>query len=122
MNGSRASPVSKSRIEALSDGVFAIAMTLLVFELKVPELPRHVGSRELWHAVLEHGTIFFSFAVTFVLAGQFWLLHHVAFHYTRRTDQRIALLAIFFLMLPYRLAIRRRVRATRARAAGEAPA
>jgi uncharacterized membrane protein len=98
MSAAASTPFSKTRIEALSDGVFAIAMTLLVLEIKVPELPRKVASAELWHAVLEHWPIFFSFVVTFMLAGQFWLWHHIVFHYTRRADQFVAFIAIFFLM------------------------
>ena len=79
-------PFSKARIEALSDGVFAIAMTLLVLEIKVPELPRDVAPAELWHATIEHWPIFFSFLVTFMLAGQFWLSHHVlSLHAARRS-------------------------------------
>ena len=50
----------EARIEALSDGVFAIAMTLLVLGIKVPELPREVAPAELWHATIEHSPIFFS--------------------------------------------------------------
>jgi uncharacterized membrane protein len=91
-------PFSKARIEALSDGVFAIAMTLLVLEIKVPELPREVAPVELWHATIEHWPIFFSFLVTFMLAGQFWLWHHVLCHYTRRVDRVLALLTVVFLM------------------------
>lgn len=91
-------PFSKARLEALSDGVFAIAMTLLVLALKIPELPRRSGSHEIWQAVLEHWPIFFSYLVTFLLAGQFWLWQHVAFHYTRGATQSLALITIFFLM------------------------
>ena len=70
---------NKARIEALSDGIFAIVMTLLVLELKVPDLPRKVATAELWHAVREHGPIFFSFFLTFMLASQYWFWHHLTF-------------------------------------------
>jgi uncharacterized membrane protein len=92
------SPYSKGRIEALSDGVFAIAMTLLALEIKVPELPRTATTGEILHALKDHGPILFAFFVTFMLAGQFWLWHHAAFHYTRRADRFIALLNIISLM------------------------
>ncbi|MBI3401724.1 MAG: Flp pilus assembly complex ATPase component TadA [Acidobacteria bacterium] len=71
---------SKARIEMLCDGVFAIAMTLRVLELKVPDLPRQAPSAEVWHARAEHRITFFAFALSFVLAGQFWMQHHVLFH------------------------------------------
>lgn len=92
------SPFSKGRIEALSDGVFAIAMTLLVLEIKVPELPRSAATAEILHALADHGPILFAFFVTFMLTGQFWLWHHIAFHYTRRADRFITLLNIISLM------------------------
>jgi uncharacterized membrane protein len=89
---------NKARVEALSDGIFAIAMTLLVLEIKVPDLPRNVAPRELWHAVLEHGFVFFSFFVTFSLAGLFWFWHHISFHYIRRANGPILLINLVFLM------------------------
>jgi uncharacterized membrane protein len=45
------SQFSKARLEMLCDGVFAIAMTLLVLELKVPDLPRRAASAEILHAL-----------------------------------------------------------------------
>ncbi len=98
MTTAAASPFSKARIEALSDGVFAIAMTLLVLEIKVPELPRTTPSGELWHALGEHWTIFFSFFITFLLAGQFWIWHHIVFHHTKRVNQGTVFFTVFFLM------------------------
>lgn len=93
-----ASTWNKARVEALSDGIFAIAMTLLVLEIKVPDLPRNVAPRELWQAVLDHGFIFFSFFVTFSLAGLFWFWHHISFHYIQRADGPILLINLVFLM------------------------
>ncbi|MBZ5557326.1 MAG: DUF1211 domain-containing protein [Acidobacteriia bacterium] len=89
---------SKERIEMLCDGVFAIAMTLLVLDLKVPELPKHTASIEIWHALREHGLSFFAFALTFALAGQFWLIHHVFFHYLKHATRGLAALNLLFLM------------------------
>src|SRR5262245_21164349 len=71
---------STTRAEALSDGVFAIVMTLLVLELKVPQLPRDAPAADVWHGFLELGPVFFSYFVTFMLAGAFWFKHHQAFH------------------------------------------
>jgi uncharacterized membrane protein len=89
---------SKERIEMLCDGVFAIAMTLLVLDLKVPELPKHTAGIEIWHALREHGLSFFAFALTFALAGQFWLVHHILFHYLKHATRVIAALNLVFLM------------------------
>ena len=89
---------SKARLEMLCDGIFAIAMTLLVLELKPPDLPRHAASAEIWHALREHGLAFFGFALSFLIAGQFWILHHVSFNYLHRANRSLALLTIPFLM------------------------
>lgn len=109
MTEPRPSPFSKARLEALSDGVFAIAMTLLVLEIKVPELPKTAASAEILHALREHGVIVFSFVLTFLLSGQFWLSHHIAFHYTKHVDRTLTLLNILFLMfvslLPFTTAL-----------------
>jgi TMEM175 potassium channel family protein len=90
--------LSKGRLEALSDGIFAIVMTLLVLELRVPDLPRHTPQHELLVKLRELGPYFFSFVITFVLAGAFWLLHHITFHYVRHTTRVLVWLNIAFLM------------------------
>jgi TMEM175 potassium channel family protein len=104
-----ASSWNKARIEALSDGIFAIVMTLLVLELKVPDLPRDVSGAELWRAVAAHGFTFFSFYLTFALAGLFWFWHHVTFHYISHVDGTIVWINLAFLMfvslLPYSTAM-----------------
>jgi uncharacterized membrane protein len=89
---------SKARLEMLCDGIFAIAMTLLVLELKPPDLPRQASSAEILHALREHGLAFIGFGLSFLLAGQFWILHHVSFNYLRRANRPLALLTIPFLM------------------------
>lgn len=89
---------NKARIEALSDGIFAIVMTLLVLELKVPDLPRKVPAAELWHAVLEHWPTFFSFLITFVLASQYWFWHHLTFGRIHRVDKPLLWINLLFLM------------------------
>src|SRR6266849_10648166 len=61
--------LSKGRMEALTDGIFAIAMTLLVLELKVPELAKGVGSRELLHNLGRQIPSFFSFFGSFLYCG-----------------------------------------------------
>ena len=89
---------SKVRLETLCDGIFAIAMTLLVLELKPPELPRHAATADIWHALREHGLAFMGFALSFLLAGQFWILHHISFNYLRHANRALAILTIPFLM------------------------
>jgi uncharacterized membrane protein len=89
---------SKVRIEILCDGVFAIAMTLLVLELKVPDLPKTATSSDIWRALAEHGVSFFAFTLTFMLAGIFWMIHHTFFHYLKHATASLAVLSLVFLM------------------------
>jgi len=100
---------SKARIEALSDGVFAIVMTLLVLELKVPHLPRDASAAEVLHGFQELGPIFFSYFVTFTLAGAFWFWHHHAFHELTHVNGPLFALNLAFLsfvsLLPFSTAM-----------------
>lgn len=90
--------LSKSRIEALSDGVFAIAMTLLVLELKIPDLPKDVSQAELLARLREMLPHFYSYALTFILSGVFWIFHHFTFHFIRHTTRLLLWLNTIFLM------------------------
>src|SRR6185295_494998 len=87
-----------TRLEALSDALFAIVMTLLVLEIKVPDLPRDAPAADLWHALREHRPIFFSFFFTFAFSAVYWVWHHAAFHQIRTADMRVVLLNLGFLM------------------------
>ena len=89
---------SKVRLEMLCDGIFCVAMTLLVLELKTPDLPKRASSAEILHALREHGLSFLGFGLTFVLAGQFWILHHRLFQYLRGVNRALVALTIPFLM------------------------
>jgi len=64
--------LGKSRIEALSDGVFAIAMTLLVLKLDVPEVMHHSSNEAMLQQLLAMGPVFVTYIVTFLIAGGFW--------------------------------------------------
>jgi uncharacterized membrane protein len=101
--------MSKGRLEALTDGIFAIAMTLLVLELKVPELPKTVSSSELLQRLAEAGPAFFSFLVSFLYCGLLWILHHLAMHFIRHIQIALAWLNLLFLMsisvLPFSCAL-----------------
>ncbi len=85
-------------MEALTDGIFAIAMTLLVLELKVPDLPRHVDSGELLRKIAEEGPAFFSFMISFLYCGLLWLMHHLAMHFVRHLQIALVWLNLLFLM------------------------
>jgi uncharacterized membrane protein len=99
MPGQSAAKVwGKARVEALSDGVFAIAVTLLVLDIRIPELPRRLGNREAWHAIGSLGPLFFSFFITFILTGSFWFMHHVTFHSLKYVTRALVFINFAFLM------------------------
>jgi len=64
-----------NRIEAFSDGVFAIIVTLLVLELKVPVLRDHGSISELTHHLLELLPKFLSWLISFIIVCKVWLNH-----------------------------------------------
>jgi uncharacterized membrane protein len=78
--------VSKGRLEFLFDGIFAIAMTLLVLELKVPDLVDKHSIPELRSQLLHHLPAFVSYLLSFFILGMFWMGHNIWYrHYLRIT-------------------------------------
>src|SRR5919198_1513585 len=65
-----------TRLEAFSDGVFAIVVMLLVLELKVPALQDHHSVSELGHQLLALLPKFLSWVISFIIVCKFWLNHH----------------------------------------------
>lgn len=90
--------LSKGRMEALTDGIFAIAMTLLVLELKAPDLPKSTGAWELLNKIGDEAPAFFSFLVSFLYCGLLWVLHHLAMHFIRHLQVAVVWLNLLFLM------------------------
>ena len=101
--------LSKGRVEALTDGIFAIAMTLLVLELKVPDLAKSAGSYELLHRLGEEAPAWMSFLISFMYCGLLWFLHHLAMHFVRHMQAALVWLNLLFLMsisvLPFSCAL-----------------
>jgi uncharacterized membrane protein len=97
--------VSPNRLEAFSDGVFAIAITLLVLELRVPP----PGSGELGHELLKEWPSYAAYIVTFLTIGIIWINHHAAFSRLRAVDHSILMLNLLLLLtvsvLPFTTAL-----------------
>jgi uncharacterized membrane protein len=90
--------IGKNRIEALSDGIFAIVMTLLILEIRVPNLAPDAANVEVAPALVALWPKFASYVVTFVSLGFFWVGHHIMYHAIRRADRTLLWLNIFFFM------------------------
>jgi uncharacterized membrane protein len=87
---------SKKRLEALSDGIFAIAMTLLVLELKVPTNFAH---GQLWQALRLESNDWLAFLITFCIAARYWMLQHNVFMLTENFTHSAVVLTFTFLGL-----------------------
>ena len=84
------------RIEGLADGIFAIAMTLLVLNLALPEMGK--GLAEVHSLLFGQIDKFLNYALSFVLLAAFWIRHHQQFHFIKRTDGKHLWINIFFFM------------------------
>jgi uncharacterized membrane protein len=82
-----------ARLEAFSDGVFAVAITLLVLDLGVP-----TGSGSLITALADRWPSFAAFALSFVTIGIIWVNHHVLFGSVRRADRPLLFINLGLLM------------------------
>jgi uncharacterized membrane protein len=88
-----------TRVEAFSDGVFAIAITLLVLEFKVPRLGPNASGGELWRALLDLWPSFVAFLGSFAAILIMWISHHGLFRMIRRVDTPMLFVNGFMLLL-----------------------
>jgi uncharacterized membrane protein len=89
---------SKSRIEFLNDGVFAIVMTLLVLEIAAPQLSHSEAQVELPRRLLELWPLLLSYVTSFMILGLFWITHEDMFHHIKRANRIFLWLNILYLM------------------------
>jgi uncharacterized membrane protein len=80
--------MSKFRLEALSDALFAIVMTLLVIEIKVPELLSEFTEDALLHGLEEKLPLFFAYFLSFTVIATFWFTHNFLFSLMAKTINR----------------------------------
>jgi uncharacterized membrane protein len=89
------------RLLALTDGVVAIALTLLVLQLQVPAsamVANTHSAQDLWHALDIDGSELTSYLVSFVIISQFWLVHHRAMRNMRGHSEGLAWRNFGFLL------------------------
>ncbi len=88
---------SVARIEAFSDGVFAIAMTLLVLEIR-PPMRDAVASAGLWHALGQQWPSYAAFLLSFAIIGIMWANHRNIFRYIARANHTFVMLNAALLL------------------------
>jgi hypothetical protein len=86
--------LSTGRVEAFSDGVFAVAITLLVFGIAVPT----VKAGGLRQALLDEWPSYATYAVSFATIGIIWVNHHTTFARISRVDRPILFINLLLLM------------------------
>jgi len=91
----KAHGLPKNRLETLVDGVFAIAMTILVLELRAPQT---LGPGGLAQGLVDLGSRFATFLISFIVLGVYWFAHHQVFHFVLRVNRTLVWLNILFLM------------------------
>jgi uncharacterized membrane protein len=85
---------STGRLETFADGVFAIAITLLVLGISLPE-----PNTALWSALLAQWPALVAYVISFVTIGIMWISHHQMFAVIGRSNQTFAFINVIFLMV-----------------------
>jgi uncharacterized membrane protein len=109
LNYNRMAGKNLGRLEALSDGVFAVAMTLLVLDLKAPMAEAIHSERDLWSALLALSPRFLTYLMSFVTLGIFWLGQQAQLNLLERSNRDMVWLHIGFLasvcLIPFSTAL-----------------
>ncbi len=85
------------RIEAFSDGVIAIIITLMILEIKLPFIPPEATSGEIWNRLGEMTPHLIAYIMSFVVLGILWVNHHHFFHQVAHTDRKLPWLNLHLL-------------------------
>ena len=88
--------VEFARIVAFTDGVFAIAITLLVLSIEVPS---SLGDAQLHDYLIDTWGQFFAYFLSFAVVGRFWISHHSLFSLLNDFDRRLLVLNLVYLSL-----------------------
>jgi len=87
------------RLVVLSDGVIAIAITLLVLEITVPEVPASGSTAVLPELIADQWTEFFAYVLSFLVIGLYWSLHRRTFVHISQHDRGLVWLNLVFLLM-----------------------
>lgn len=91
--------MNKSRIEAFSDSVFAVAMTLLVFDIKIPIVPGGIGDAQVAEIFAQVWPLVLLYMASFFVLSVLWTNHHFIFHtFAKEVSRQLNLLNMTYLM------------------------
>ncbi len=85
------------RLILFSDAVFAIAITLLIIEIKFPEIPKDASASEIWLKFRPTIIQFFAFIISFIFIGSMWMKHLQMFRYLQRYNKGLLVRNLAFL-------------------------
>lgn len=85
------------RLEAFSDGVFAVAITLLVLNIKIPEANQ--ADKDVWNTFFSQWPTLIAYITSFATVGIMWLNHHRLFQHIQRTDTPLLLFNLLLLLI-----------------------
>ena len=87
--------MASGRLESLGDGIFSVAMTVLVIELALPQMQGNSWS-DFMHALSNSWTQFLCYFISFVVLGIMWFGHRMMFEYISRTDRYFIFYGVLF--------------------------
>jgi uncharacterized membrane protein len=87
------------RLIFFSDAVFAIAITLLALEIRLPAGPEAISNAQLASSLLGIWHKYLAYMISFMVIGSFWIGHHRKFRYIKRYDGGLLMLNLLFLMV-----------------------
>ena len=101
--------ISTTRLENFSDGVFAIVLTLLAFQFKVPKFSNDVDLMQNFYELVRIAPYLLGFIFSFFFIAVFWVNHHHLYHVIKETNGTLLWYNIYFLfwitMLPFAIAM-----------------
>ena len=92
--------ITVGRLTTLTDGIFAISMTLLFWTINLPGMGKELAPITVKSFFTDQFQEFFNCAVSFLLLANFWIMHHQQFYYIKRTDRRHMWINLVILMFP----------------------
>jgi uncharacterized membrane protein len=91
--------LEKGRVEALTDGIMAVAMTILVLDIKFDGTESITTDGHLLSHLLDVERTFTVYLISFIVLGMFWVAHHIQFHFVRRVDRGLLWINLAFMLL-----------------------